>query len=1062
MIRRFLSLTIHNAVFANMLMLLILCSGFFAASRMIREVFPRFSLDLISVSVPYPGADPDEIEEGICLKLEEALEGIEGIKKINTIASEGLGQALVECQENAVLNQVKDDVVTQVDTITTFPEEAEKPVIREIKFRGDVMGIAVWGDLPEHQLRDLAQEIKDELLALKGISQVTISGSRDYEISIDLSEEKLRQFGLTFSQVSAIVARSSLNLPAGLIRTETEELRLRTQSRGYTATEYQALPVISRPDGTMIRLMDIATVRDSFDEDVQVSATFNGKTSLSVDVFKTEEEDAIRISKTIFAYLDGKRRQLPPNVHLTPWRDNSRFVQGRLNTLVSNGRIGLLLVFLSLWFFLDLRLSFWVTMGIPISLAGGLALMGAAGESLNMLSLFGLIMVLGLIVDDAIVVGEAIYVHRNQGEDGVSSAVAGACEVAWPVVAAVATTIVAFLPLFFVGGIMGKFIGHIPIPVVAALSVSLAEALLILPVHLRHLPELRREPRGVMQLPLRFRRRVGASLEWVVERLYGPAMDVILRWRYAAMAMAVSVLLVTVGLVQGGVIKYIIFPEADSDFLLVRVELPSGTPLSETRAVSRQLLEAWSRVEQEVGLPDGRALAVAQYAIFGGSLDERRTAGGDNTLEIYVELLPSEQRHIYYRSLARMWQRQCGPIVNAVATEFDTPERGPGGKPLEVMLLAKDQEQLLDAATELKTRMESLLGVYDVQMDYRPGKREYRVSLRPEARPLGLTVADLAQQLRQGFYGDEVLRLQRGRDEVKVKIRYPLKGGRDSIGYFENLRVRTPLGKEVPIGSVARVEVVEGYTTIRRQQGRRTITVSGNVDRQLANAAEIMADLTASFLPGLAARHPGLGYSTEGQAQQTQESLSSLKIGFPLAMLGIYLILATIFHSYVQPVVIMVTIPFGLIGATFGHLLFGKPLTMMSLFGMVALAGIVVNDAIVLIEAVNTRLGAGMPFFDAMREGGKRRFRAIFLTTLTTFAGLTPIILEKSMQAQFLIPMAIAIAFGVAFATLLTLIVIPCILAAVNDLRRLLWFVWHRQWPSREQVEPGVRREGQP
>jgi len=618
---------------------------------------------------------------------------------------------------------------------------------------------------------------------------------------------------------------------------------------------------------------------------------------------------------------------------------------------------------------------------------------------------------------------------------------------------------VAFLPLFFVGGVMGKFIRHIPIPVVAALSVSLIEALFILPVHLRHLPDLNRTwgPQALRGLRA-VRRGTGGALVWCVDRVYGPVIDRVLRWRYAALAASVAVLLVTVGLVRGGVIKFVFFPETDNDFLTAKIELPTGTPLAETEAVAAQALAGWRRVEAETPLPAGKVLTEAIFTLVGATGGDDMTTG-NHLFQIFVELLPSEERNIHYRELAQAWEKHTGRIANAVSTEFASTGHGPGGKPIEVTLLSGDPDVLLAAARELAAKLDSLLGVYDVQLDYRPGKREFRVQLKPEAYPLGFTVAEVASQLRHGFYGGEPVRVQRGRDDVRVKIRYPLAEGRSSVDSFENLYLKTSAGLQVPLSSVANVRVAEGYTTIRRKNRKRTITVGADVNRREANAAEIMLELEANYLPELMRRHPRVAVTSEGQTQERRESLNSLVVGFPLALVGIYLIIASIFRSYLQPIVIMLTIPFGLVGAVYGHLLFDLPLTMMSLFGMVALTGIVVNDSIVLIEAVNSRLAQGMPFMAALREGGKRRFRAIFLTTLTTFCGLTPIIMEKSLQAQFLIPMAIAIAFGVAFATGVTLVVMPCLLGAVNDLRRVFWLLFRGSWPTAEVVEPGARRK---
>jgi len=1075
MMRRFLKLLLGNSVFANLLLAFIMIAGAIAAFSMIREIFPRFSLDLVTVTVPFPGADPEEVEEGICLKLEEALEGIEDVRKVSTRAQEGAGSAIVECDDNADIKEVKDQVNNRVDAITSFPRDAEKPIVQELKFRGDVLKLSIWGDLPEYQLKEVARQIQDELMALPEISQVEVNGIRDYEIAIEISEEKLRRYGLTFRDISRKVADNALNLHGGTLRTRDEEIRIRTIGRKYTAAEYERIPVITRADGTTIRLGQLAQIRDSFNEDVAITAFFNGKPAVSVDVLKTEDEDAIKISEAVDRYLKKKRRELPGTVHITKWLDSSRMVADRLSMLINNGKIGLCLVFLILWLFLDIRLSFWVTMGIPISLAGGLAIMAACGETLNMLTLFGLIMILGLIVDDAIVVGEAIYVYRRKGESPFNAAIAGTGEVAWPVIAAVTTTIVAFLPLFFVSGIMGKFIRRIPIPVIAALSVSLVEALFILPVHLRHLPDLTVETKSKMvQWMRRFRENFAGRLERFVEHNYGPAMDRILNWRYVSLAISIAVLIITIGLVKGGIIKFVFFPESNDDFMRARIELSPGTPTHVSKDVAARVLAGWREVEEHYREKlKGKDLTVGIYSLVGGSIDERIVGTGNNFLELTLELLPSEERGTHHRELAQLWQEKVGPIPEALSAEFGGFRHGPGGKPIDIMFLAKDQDTLINAGRDLMSRLGELKGVYNIQMDYQPGKREFQVSLKPEAYHLGLTIADIARHVNQGFYGDEVIRIQRGRDDVKVKVRYPEKDGRNSVNAFEKLRIRTPGGSEVPLLSVADIAVKEGQNTIRRQQKMRTLSVSADVNRRFNNADIIIKDLLANYIPELQDKHIGLYCATEGQAGEKAESVASLKIGFILAMLGIYLIIATIFRSYSQPLIIMVTIPFGIIGAVFGHIIVGSiggfinlfftdfsphngpmAVTMMSFFGMVALAGIVVNDAIVLIEAVNNRLGEGVPLNIALREGGKRRFRAIFLTTLTTFAGLTPIIIERSMQAQFLVPMAVSIAFGVAFATLLTLILLPCLFLIVNDLRCLSYYCWYNRWPEREAMEP--------
>lgn len=1054
MIKNLLKILFQNPVFANILMALIVLAGGIASLTMVRETFPRFSLDVITVSVAYPGADPEEVEEGICLKIEEALDGIEGVKEVVTMAKEGGGTGVIECDDDANVLEVKDDVETRIEAITTFPRDAEKPIVEEVKFRGEVLSLAVWGDLPERQLKEVARQIEQELLRIKGLTQTAVRGTREYEIAIEVSEESLRRYGLNFRDVSKAVADNAFNLPAGNIRTENEEIRVRTLGRKYLAKDYRGIPVLYLPDGSLVTLEQVAEIKDTFDQDAQLTAMFNGKPAVSIEVYKTETEDAIDISAAIDEFIAAKNAELPDTIHLSKFKDHSRMVTDRLSMLIENGMLGLCLVVFSLWLFLSFRLSFWVSMGIPISVAGGLAIMAAIGGSINMLSLFGLIMVLGLIVDDAIVVGESIFHKRHEGMSAIDAAAEGTAEVALPVIAAVLTTIIAFVPLFFVGGVMGKFIRQIPIPVVAALSVSLIEGLFILPVHLRHLPVADKMPeRKCLRLPFHIRSLTARMLDFFIDRVYSPFLARCLRWRYVVFATGLLMLLLIAGLVRAGVIKYVLMPRIDNDFIRAKIELPAGTPLSKTSELAKRVMNAWSKVEKDFTPSSGKPLTVAVFAMTGGSLDWRESSGQSNVLEVSVELLPSEERDIHYLRLVTAWRDAVGDIPGAVATNFGTFQHGPGGTPIEMKLFGDNQRVLLAAADELLNKLDSLDGVFDAQLDYRPGKREFVLTAKDTAYHHGLSLNDIARYSQGAFYGNESMRIQRGRDDIRVKIKYPESNSLNSVATFKNQRVKTPDGERLPLASVAEIAVREGQSVINRKNKRRMVSITADVDDDKANAAEIVKELERNFIPELTSRHD-VSYVTEGQAEESRESLSSLLIGFPLALFGIYFIIASIFRSYLQPVIIMATIPFGLIGAVIGHMIFNIPLCLMSLFGMVALAGIVVNDAIVLIEGINIRLGRGYPLFAALIEGGKRRFRAILLTTLTTFIGLMPLILEKSMQAQFLIPMAISIAFGVLFATVVTLVVIPCLVVMLNDIRRLCHLIWFLRLPPREAVEP--------
>jgi len=1049
------ALSVHNIPFVNVLMRVILIGGFGASAFLVREMFPAFSADMIQVTVLYLGADPEDVEEGICRKLEEAIEGIENAKKYSTTASEGVGSAMVEIQEGADIQTVKDEVSEKVNAITTFPTDAERPIVTELKLRRPVLQIALAGNLTERQIKELAEDIKKDIETLPHISQVSVGGTRDYEIAVEVSEERLREYGLTFGDVSRAIRRGSMNLPGGTVRGENEEIKIRTLGRRYTGEEFASLVVLSKPDGTLIRLDQIASIRDEFEEE-GVYGTFNGKRAAIISVLKTEDEDAIAISKEVKEYIRRTKGILPPTVTLTPWADYSIYVQQRLEMLLRNGRMGLILVFIILWMFLDIRLSFWVTMGIPISIAGALGLMALSGMTLNMMTLFALIMIIGIIVDDAIVVGESIYIKRRQGLSPIQASLEGVAEVAWPITAAVTTTLCAFLPLMFVGGVMGKFIKMLPQVVIWALSVSLFESLFLLPAHLSHLPDMNRPESELSPLArrsFRIRRRVGTLLEWFTKRIYAPAITLASKFRYVTIALAIALLLLTFGMIAGGFIKYTVFPKMDSDTMTARVEFPDGTPLQVTRQAVERIEAALMKLDRDFQKETGQPLVLSRYAI-AGSFTGAEGFSGSHLGEVSVEMLESKYRKWHYRDIVAVWEKEVGAIVGALSNTYQGLQAGPGGKDIEIWLTGDRIEDLLAASSEIERNLRETAGVFEIENDFRPGKRELRARLKPGAEVLGITTDMLAEQLRSGYYGSEAVRIQRGRDDIRVKVRYPL-AERRSLGDVEKIRIRTATGQEVPLMAVADVSLEVGYTRIQRQNGKRRVIVTAET-RPPANANEIMDFLQHSLLPALTARYPGVRYSAEGSRQTTREALGSLKYGFPVAILGIFLILATEFRSYFQPIVIMVTIPFGLIGAAFGHLLLGYEITMMSMFGMVALAGIVVNDAIVFIDCFNERLRQGLPFIEALREGGMRRLQPILLTTSTTVAGLAPLIMEKSFQAQFLIPMAVSIASGLIFATLLTLFFIPCLLVALNDLRRLWRLLWTGSMPTREAVEPAI------
>ncbi len=1053
----------RNTVFANIVLVMIFVAGWFATQSMIRETFPEFSLDMVIVSAPYPGADPEEVEEGISRKIEEAIEGVEGIKLYTTESRENQGSANIEVKENYAVNEVLDDVRTKINAISTFPVDAEKPVIYELTLKDPVIMLYLSGDMSERRLKEWSEQLKDEIQQLPPVSQVGIFGTREYEIGIEVSEQRLREYGLSFDQVTDAVRRSNLNLAGGTIRTKGEEIRIRTMGRKYSGPELSSIVVLATPKGDVITLDRVAQIVDGFSED-PIDATINGDPSVMLIVYKTKEEDSLAISKAVQKFVDAKNDILPAGANLKVLYDNTNMLRDRINLLLKNGIIGLSIVFALLWMFLNLRLSFWGGMGIPISIAGALAIVWALGGTINMISLFGFIMVLGVIVDDAIVVGEAIYVHRKSGKPPLQAAVDGVCEVGMPVVAAVVTTIVAFIPLAYVGGIMGKFISILPVVVISCLAVSLVECLILLPAHLSHLPDLNAEEQNMSKLQRRIdvvHRITSRGLEWFVKNMYYPFLRHALNWRYVSLCTAIAVLMITVGLVRGGIIKFQVFPSIDGFIMTSQVEFPAGTPPAVTRSALDQVEGALLRLAEKSQTKSGEPLLEDRLTLVGGTLSDIPSYGPQYGA-VQAILLPSERRGIHVDDLMVAWEKEVGRISGVKSLTFEGLSAGPPGAPIEVWLQGNDMDHILAAADDLMARLSKFEGVYQIRSDFPPGKNEMRLTLKPEARALGLTVNDLARQVYAGYYGDEAVRLQRGRDDIRVKVRYTADE-RSRMSDLERVRIRTPEGHEVPLFSVAEVSLSPGFSTITRTDGLRRVTVSADVDTNKANANEIFAALIKNFFPALKDNYPDVRVALQGEQKKMRESFSSLYVGFPLAVLGIFIIVATMFRSYAQPFVILFTIPFGIIGSIWGHLLLGYDLSIMSIFGMVALTGVVVNDAIVLIERINENFAEGLPFFEAIRTGGVRRFRAIFLTSLSTVGGLAPMIMETNMQAKFLIPMALSLASGVAFATVLTLVLIPSLLVILSDFRRLVFRYKYGHWPtSREEVEPARTRYQDP
>lgn len=1041
--------SVSSPVAANVLMVLIFFGGAMSLLQMRREFFPEFVLDFIVISVPYPGASPEEIEEGICVKIEEQIEGLDGLKRLSSRARENVGTVIFEVETGVHLPDVYDDIKNEIDQIDTFPIEADEPIVSKYSIRDPAIQLAVYGDTNERALRGLAQRVRDDLVKQPGVSLAELVGARDYEISIEVSEEAMRRYGISFDTVARAVSGGSLDLPGGVLKTGDGDILVRAKGQRYRGREYEDIPLITLPDGAIIRLGQVATVVDGF-EDEDRYARYAGQPAILIQVMKTRRQDIIEVVDTTLAFVEEQRLTLPEGIGLAAYYDRSILVQDRINLLTKNGAQGLALVFLTLWLFLRFRLAFWVALGIPISFMGGFILLGAQDATINMITLFAFIMTLGIVVDDAIIVGENIFAHYRAGASPTKAALDGASEVAWPVTNAVLTSIVAFMPMLFMTGVMGKFIAILPVAVIATLIVSLLEAFLILPAHLHH--SLHKHPLPGSDGDWPVRRAIDRAVQWVIDDVHGPLLRLATRYRYITVAVAIMIVIVSFGLVKGGRLPFIVFPKVDIDYIKAKVVFPQGTPVSTTEKYIKDIEEGIQRVGGNLAnrMPEGKPL-VAHIASLVGEIPPEGAVPnelGGHVGQVFVELLPSEQRNISAFEVLNRWRAASGEPPGVELLTFTAEQTGPGGMPIEIRLLGDDLDDLEAAAEDLKNELGNFPGVFDIRDDFAAGKWEFKIRAKPEAKNLGLTLGAIAHQVRQGFYGDETLRLQRGRHDVKVMVRYPLDERR-ARSNLEQMRIRTPSGAEAPFNEVADVTFGRGYSTIRRVDRTRAITVTADLDEAVANANEIIGFLVNgaeqnaeatdddAFLPGLTKRYPGVGFDLEGQARESRESIQSLMRGLVFALIAIYCLLAGQFRSYVQPVIVMCAIPVAVTGAFAGHMIMGLPITMVSLFGIVALTGVVVNDSLVLIDFINRRVGAGDDPRTAAIVSGKARFRAIMLTSITTVAGLAPLLIERSFQAQILIPMAVSLAFGLMAATVLTLVLTPSVYLVVADLQRL-------------------------
>ncbi len=1025
----------RNPVAANLLMLFIFIVGGNAAYNIQRSVDPEIITNIININMAYPGAAPQEVEQGVVLKIEEALKDIESIKKVESTSSESMASVSLSIYEDFDVLAVLDEVKSAIDAITSFPEEAEKPVIKRLQLRNHAIFIQVYGNMNETGLKTLAEEVKNELLQEPEIAYAEILGARDYEITVEVTELTLRKYNLTLEQVAQAIRQSSVDLPGGSVKTVNGDIMLRTKGQAYQQYDFERVVLITQPDGTRLTLGDIATIKDGFVETTGF-ALFDNKFSMSIKVMTVGDQDAITVARAGRDYVEKKRATLPPGVSIDHWADITYYLEGRLDMMLKNLALGALLVFIVLAVFMDIKLAFWVMAGLPVCFLGTFIFMPLEfiDVTLNMISLFGFILILGIVVDDAIIIGESAYTATEEKGHSVDNVIEGALRVATPATFGVLTTIVAFLPTLFTEGLFSVFPEALGWVVVLCLMFSLIESKWILPAHLAHSKPSHQGIWGVLN---RFPDQNNKRLSHFVSHNYMPFLMKCIRNRYTTFATFLAMLIIIGGLLAGGIIRFVLIPAMPGDFLRAELEMVEGSTDTQTKAAHNQVIDAIYQLNENYIADTGNDAGLINH-IFSWGYDGRFS----NSM---MELTKAEDRSMSSNEISEQWREIVGEIPGAKVMAITNME-GPGGAAIAFKLIGLNLDQLKLAGAELEQKLASYNGVYDIRNNASAAQDEIILAVKPNAEALGITLAGLGQQVRHAFYGAEAQRLQRETNEIKVMVRYP-KSQRSNIANLENMYIRTPEGDEVPFSSVAELKVAPGYSKTTRINGERAIKVSAELDKTVSEPSEVVDDIIKNFMPELQARYPGTSFKLDGESEETTKLFGSLFKGFAVALLGIYALLAIPLRSYTQPLIIMSVIPFGIIGAMVGHMIIGIPFDMMSFFGVIALSGVVVNDSLIMVDFVNKAVAKGVNNFDAIVSSGAKRFRAILITSLTTFFGLLPMLLEDSTQAQQVIPMAVSLGFGIIFATVITLLLVPCLYMALDDLDQL-WQRWQGKTAS--------------
>ena len=1007
---------------ANLLMALLMVLGAVSLPQLGRETFPDFESELVEVRVVYPGATAEEVENAICQRIEDAVDGLTDVEEVRCEAREGIGTATIEMRDGGDIDSLVSDIKTEIDAIDSFPDVTETPVVRQLNLTDLVVSIAITGPMAEPDLKVFAEDVKDRLVALPEVSQVTVQGFSERQLRVALDDEALRRYGLSAADVANAIRQQSLDLPSGVIETGEQDVLVRFADERRSEQGLEDLVILGGQTGAEVRLGEIATVTDRFELD-EARVFFNGRRAALLQVSKTQDEDTLTVMEAVRAFVEAEQAVVPPGVRFDLTRDVASIVQDRLDMLVENSLQGLVLVFLVLWLFFSFRFSFWVAMALPVSFLGTFFVLTLIDYSINMLTMVALLIAIGLLMDDSIVIAENIASHLQRGKSRLQAAVDGTREVAQGVLSSFATTACVFAPLAFLEGDIGRVLKVVPVVLTITLAVSLIEAFLILPRHLAH--SLDRERTS------RFRRAFDAGFARVRDRGFGRLVDWAVEWRYLTVGLVILAFLGTAGLLAGGIVKFRAFPAIDGDVVEARILLPQGTPLERTEAAVAQVVAALERVDDALAprQPGGQPLVRSVLVEFNVNPDAFEA--GPHLARVTADLLTSEERDAGIEEIFALWRRELGTVPDVISLTFKEPTVGPAGLPIDIRLQGGDLDDLKSAAQELIAWLARYEGVADLIDDLRPGKPEVRIRLREGAVALGLDAATVADQLRAAYFGTTATEIQVGPESFEIDVRLAPEH-QDSFGDLDYFVVALPGGRQVPLSSVATVELGRGVARINRIDGLRTVTVRGEVDTQFGNVNEILIDTRTHLLPELAARYPGVSVALEGEAQAQAETGASFARGFAIGLFGVFLLLSLQFRSYIEPVIVMLAIPLSLIGAVVGHLVLGLDLSMPSVLGAASLAGIVVNDSILLVLFVKQR-AARMAVVDAARQAARDRFRPILLTTATTVAGLTPLMFERSLQAQVLVPLVTSLAFGLLAATFLVLIMLPAAYAILHD-----------------------------